>query len=68
VKTLSLDPGNEFVNDPEQMVKLFTNNFVKYADEPFLNLGNWHCNLKVFSYLDLSLTSEVEICFSFHIF
>lgn len=40
VKTLSLDLGNEFVNDPEQMVKLFINNFLKSADESFLNLGN----------------------------
>lgn len=40
VKTLSLDLGNEFVNDPEQMVKLFTNNIVKSADEFFLILGN----------------------------
>lgn len=64
VKTLSLDLGSEFVNDPEQMVKLFTNNnFVKSADEPFLNLGNYHHNLKVFSYVDLPLTSEIVFLF-----
>lgn len=40
VKTLSLDLGNEFVNDPEQMVKLFAKIFVKSTDEPFLNLDN----------------------------
>lgn len=68
VKTLSLDLGNEFVNDPEQMVKLFSNNFVKSADEPFLNLGNYHHNLKVFTYVDLPLTSEIVFCFSFPIF
>lgn len=38
-KILSLDLGNEFVNDTEQMLKLFTNNFVKSTDEPFLILG-----------------------------
>lgn len=47
------------------MVKVFTNNLVK-SNEPFLNLCNQHHNLKVFSYVDLSLTRHFGFfCFPF---